>query len=819
MMTHSMQAIVIAYSDFFLWLANVIGNYGITTILLSFLVTILMIYPLKWANKIAKKEQEFQSVITPKITKIKQESQGAEQHYRISALYSRYSYHPIYSLRLVTGLFIQLPFLILTFFMFDGLDETNGQSFLFLSDLGTSDGLLFGGGNLLPFIMIIVNLIAATFTPYFTRKDMMQAVFVSLLFFILLYNAKAILLLFWTTNNLFLLLRNALAYQQTDSKHRFNFRAYWRKINCFLLRKEVFYFFVVFTSYAFIFKIIFIKNYNLYLSNNLFKLTILILTGLIGYHALLYCRGYWRKINRINNKKALMPPDINLSDCLLIFIPLTPIVQYALLNQQLLTSYEQLQFIAILAIILFTLIWLLPFLLEKFLPVCGLIPLGLALTVIFVSMPTFVAMSSWIIRPDLTLLAGGLLILFSLFHLLYMKQKKLLQVLAVIFCTISSSYTGYLVYFSVSTAANNPYLDRATNIDYSKFIPTTAMQKKPDVYLLTYDAYVEQSTMQQYGINNLAQEDFLLKNGFKIYPNMYSIAAHSDSTMSRMLEMNNKLIKSPYSSLAGNALVPAIFKQQGYKTYGVLYPSFLMDNIGYDFAFPKIGKNYSLGLTSLLEGLKEGEFRFTLINQPREYQQSEWIEAKRKIFAEQTVHPKFMYTHTGPGHSQNSGVCLPNETKLFEQRLIKANQEMQQDLETILASNRSAIIIINGDHGPYLTGDCLHLDNLTSTAEVNQLHLQDRVGAFLAIRWPDDSYQKYDDIRILQDTFEAVFKYLFDTQEVLHQRIPTATIALGGILPEHMVKEGKIMRGVDKGKMLFSEQTALKTKLKKTDYN
>ena len=41
--------------------------------------------------------------------------------------------------------------------------------------------------------------------------------------------------------------------------------------------------------------------------------------------------------------------------------------------------------------------------------------------------------------------------------------------------------------------------------------------------MLTYDSYVGQETMQQYGIDNRSQEEYLLQRGFKIYPQNYSI--------------------------------------------------------------------------------------------------------------------------------------------------------------------------------------------------------------------------------------------------------------------------------------------------------
>ena len=131
-----------------------------------------------------------------------------------------------------------------------------------------------------------------------------------------------------------------------------------------------------------------------------------------------------------------------------------------------------------------------------------------------------------------------------------------------------------------------------------------------------------------------------------------------------------------------------------------------------------------------------------------------------------------------------------------------ANEEMKKDINTVLASKRDAIIIVNGDHGPYLTGDCYRLRGY-SIENISQLNLQDSLGSFLAIRWPDKSYEQYDDIRILQDTFEAVFKFLFATDSVFKQHLNTTNLDSRGIA-EGFVVDGKIMMGKDKGKPLFN---------------
>ena len=165
--------------------------------------------------------------------------------------------------------------------------------------------------------------------------------------------------------------------------------------------------------------------------------------------------------------------------------------------------------------------------------------------------------------------------------------------------------------------------------------------------------------------------------------------------------------------------------------------------------------------------------------------------------------PRLIYMHDSlPGHSQNSGQCLPNETDLFKERLEIANHQMRQDLEVITRSDPSAIIIVAGDHGPYLTKNCTGTSSHYDTSEIDRLDVQDRFGTFLAIRWPTDNFEEYDNITVLQDIFPVMFAYLYDDSQFL-----TATVAPETLSPWRIigvsVSDGRISGGVHDGQLLF----------------
>ena len=151
MLDNLLSDILSVYSEFFLFLAGQTGSHGLATIFLSAFLFILMLYPLIWSQRVAVREIEIQKILEPQINLIKLNMTGAAANHSLRRLYSRYSYHPLLAIRALTPLLVQLPILILTFFMFKDLEAVKGVPFLWISDLSKPDELfpfVFGNGNL-----------------------------------------------------------------------------------------------------------------------------------------------------------------------------------------------------------------------------------------------------------------------------------------------------------------------------------------------------------------------------------------------------------------------------------------------------------------------------------------------------------------------------------------------------------------------------------------------------------------------------------------------------------------------------------------------
>ena len=193
------------YKLVYLFILDISGDYVLSLVLLSF-VTFLFLLPFnRKARQFQSKERRIQAIIAPQIEAIKKRYSGQEQYEKLNRLYHRYAYHPIYAVRLVIGVLLQLPFLATAYYMLSGLSVIQGVSWGIISNLGEPDRLV-NGINLLPFIMTFVTIAYAFVLPDLSKKERMQSVIIGLVFLVLLYNAPSALLIFWTSNLLWSLL-------------------------------------------------------------------------------------------------------------------------------------------------------------------------------------------------------------------------------------------------------------------------------------------------------------------------------------------------------------------------------------------------------------------------------------------------------------------------------------------------------------------------------------------------------------------------------------------------------------------------------------
>ncbi|HPR64860.1 MAG TPA: hypothetical protein PK014_11625 [Thermoanaerobaculia bacterium] len=489
--------------------------------------------------------------------------------------------------------------------------------------------------------------------------------------------------------------------------------------------------------------------------------------------------------------------DIRFSplDLSLLLFPLTPVAQYMIHNANILFWYDYFYIAAFFILFVSVPLLFIPYLFRFSGSTGSLISLGLAYTYTITDMASLAAERAWHFAgyfPAQLALFAGLWIFFSI--LFHFKLRTFLYTLI----TIYFISNGAFQFYSRDTLTPSNRLN-STNNALVKLVNNRKPEMTPNIYLLIYDAYVGCETLSAHGIDNRDQEKYLEDHGFTIYPLTYSVAAFSVGTMSRVFNVSFDYYGKPRKGISGDGVVQNLLKKFGYETYGIFPSSYFFQGIhsSYDHSVP--GDSFST--RTLVRAIFVGEFRFDI---DFDYvSRTGYVEKKREIFSFHSTIPRLLYTHSNiPSHSQNSGKCQPDEVKLYAERLKGANREMRGDIDILVKHDPEAIVIIAGDHGPYLTKNCEKTGNHYDISEINRLDIQDRYGTFLAIRWPASDFDDYDNIVVLQDLFPSIFAYMWKDPGLLDSRIEPITTSNTTISGAY-VSHGVIYGGINDGEALF----------------
>ncbi|MCR5081760.1 MAG: YidC/Oxa1 family membrane protein insertase [Treponema sp.] len=157
-------------------------------------------------------ERDKQKKMKPTVDKIKSVFKGNEQYMILSTYYRQQHYHPIMGLRSAFGLLIQIPFFTAAYTCLSNMSALHGSSFWIFRDLGSPDAVFMIGSfkvNILPILMTLINMGSGLiYTKGLGIRDKVQVFGLALVFVAILYNSPAGLVMYWTMNNLFSLIKN-----------------------------------------------------------------------------------------------------------------------------------------------------------------------------------------------------------------------------------------------------------------------------------------------------------------------------------------------------------------------------------------------------------------------------------------------------------------------------------------------------------------------------------------------------------------------------------------------------------------------------------
>ena len=192
----------------------ILNNYGLSIIVLSLAMNFLLLPLYKRADAIQEEERVTEKRMEKAVAHIKKTFKGDERFMMLQTYYRQNHYKPFYVLKGFLPLLLEIPFFIAAYHFLSNYKPLIGTSFGVIHDLGAPDRLLHIGGlsvNVLPIIMTLINCVSsAIYTKGYSLKDKLQLFGMAGVFLVLLYDSPAGLVIYWTLNNLFSLIKNLI---------------------------------------------------------------------------------------------------------------------------------------------------------------------------------------------------------------------------------------------------------------------------------------------------------------------------------------------------------------------------------------------------------------------------------------------------------------------------------------------------------------------------------------------------------------------------------------------------------------------------------
>lgn len=186
------------------------SSAGLSIVILSLAMNVLLMPLYSKADALQKEEDEIQKKLKAGVDHIRKTFKGDEQLFILNTYYRQNHYKPIYALRSSISLLLEIPFFIAAYDFLSNEYTVLASSFGPIVSLGNPDGLL-GGINLLPILMTVINIVSSLiYTKGQPLRKNIQLYAMAIIFLVVLYDRPSGLVLYWTLNNIFSLIKNIL---------------------------------------------------------------------------------------------------------------------------------------------------------------------------------------------------------------------------------------------------------------------------------------------------------------------------------------------------------------------------------------------------------------------------------------------------------------------------------------------------------------------------------------------------------------------------------------------------------------------------------
>lgn len=187
---------------------------GLSIVAMSLLISLLLLPLYFRADKLEKEQRLKKRKMSFWVDHINKTFRGDERIMMLQAYYRENDYRTTDVFKESLSLLLQIPFFIAAYSFLSNLKMLHGLSLGPVKDLGMPDALLTLGSisiNLLPILMTLINIISGfIYTEKGNIKDKLKILLIALVFLVLLYRSPSGLVLYWTLNNVFSLVKNII---------------------------------------------------------------------------------------------------------------------------------------------------------------------------------------------------------------------------------------------------------------------------------------------------------------------------------------------------------------------------------------------------------------------------------------------------------------------------------------------------------------------------------------------------------------------------------------------------------------------------------
>lgn len=200
------QPLFLIYGEVFKAIQGISPEVGLDVIAFSLVLNICLSPVYSQMERAGRESARDLAAMESEVARMRAHYRGRERYFYVRAVHRVFRHNPISAVFRSGDLLLQVVVFATVYRFLSTGGRLDGAAFLGIRDLGQPDALL-GGVNFLPLAMTLLNVLSAILYGA-DRGKRRNAFLLAGLFLVLLYGSPAGLVLYWTSNNAYSLVRN-----------------------------------------------------------------------------------------------------------------------------------------------------------------------------------------------------------------------------------------------------------------------------------------------------------------------------------------------------------------------------------------------------------------------------------------------------------------------------------------------------------------------------------------------------------------------------------------------------------------------------------